>query len=326
MQPSSEQSALRPSLLSQSGLSARPAGLAASRYRGQCRKYASIFELIESCYRVRQSRSPIERQLRGRMQAHLVLRAHSIGRKRARGAAEDRFYGAGEGAAVGKIHLDALREERIGIRVAVFNDLKTVGESKRLRVSDCLGSEVFEADCAAAQADGADILQTQPSVAGRHYIPDRATNQPCSQRRDVETTRNDPLGAHRLFRHQALQAVYAAMCRTPARKRLAAEFGNAPSMAQLVEWRRIGHALEQGKIAEFPANRCTRTWRASSTELDCRNGAACGKAHLHSQLRRPFGMRLHRARTLPVINPDGVSQPRGIEPCQHRQADGGTES
>ena len=92
------------------------------------------------------------------MPAHLVLRAHSIGRKRVRGAAEDRVYGAGDGASVGEIHLDALREERIGIRVAVFNDLQTVSESKRLRISECLGSEVIEADCAAAQADGADIL------------------------------------------------------------------------------------------------------------------------------------------------------------------------
>ena len=203
--------------MSQSGLSARPAGLAASRRRDQCRKHTNIFELIESCYRIPQSRPPIERQRRGRKPARLELRAHSIGRKRARGAAEDRFYRAGKSAAVGKIHLNALREERIGIRVAVFNDLQTVGESERLRISECLGSEVIEPDCAAAQAHGTDILQTEPSVAGRHHIPDRAADQPCSQRRDVETTRNDPLGAHALFRYQALQAVDAAMRRAPAR-------------------------------------------------------------------------------------------------------------
>ena len=132
--------------------------MAASRCRGQCRKYTSIFERIESCCGVPQSRTPIERQLWGRKPAHLELRAHSIGRKRARGAAEDRFYGTGECAAVGEIHLDALREERIGIRVAVFNDLQTVGESERLRISECLGSEIAEDDRAVAQADGADIL------------------------------------------------------------------------------------------------------------------------------------------------------------------------
>jgi hypothetical protein len=81
-----------------------------------------------------------------------------MGRKRARGAAEDRFYGAGKSAAVDKIHHNTLREERIGIRVAVFNDLQTISESERLRIFECLGSEVVKGDRAAAQADGADVL------------------------------------------------------------------------------------------------------------------------------------------------------------------------
>src|SRR5215831_2417198 len=44
--------------------------------------------------------------------------------------------------------------------------------------------------------------------------------------------------------------------------------------------------------------------------------ALCRQGHLIAELRRPFGMRLHRARTLPIINADSVGQPLSIEPGQ----------
>jgi hypothetical protein len=46
--------------------------------------------------------------------------------------------------AVREIYLDAFREQRIGIRVAILNDLQTVGEGERLRIGKCLGSEVLK--------------------------------------------------------------------------------------------------------------------------------------------------------------------------------------
>jgi len=131
----------------------------------------------------------------------------------------------------------------------VNDDLQTVGEGERLRITECLGREVVKAERAAAQADGADILQAEPGVVRRHQLRDRAADQPRGQRPDAETARNEPLAGYVLFPHQALQGVDPAMRGTCARKWLAAEFGDAPGMAELVEWRRVGHTFEQGEIA-----------------------------------------------------------------------------
>ena len=60
--------------------------------------------------------------------------------------------------------------------------------------------------------------------------------------------------------------------------------------------------------------RMLRLYFLQHCKLDRGHRAACGKAHLHSELRRRFGMRLHRARTLPVINSDGVGQSLDIQP------------
>jgi hypothetical protein len=70
-----------------------------------------------------------------------------------------------------------------------LDNLQAVGEGKRLRITECLGGEVVEAERAAAQADGADILQTEPSVTGCHQFRDRAADQTRGQRRDAETAR-----------------------------------------------------------------------------------------------------------------------------------------
>jgi len=191
----------------------------------------------------------IERQPRDCAPAHLKLLAHGIGRERSHGAAEDRVHRSGNSAAPGEIDLDALREERVRIRVVILDDLQAVGEGERLRITECLGGEVVEAERTVAQADGADILQAEPCVVGRHQLRDRAADQPRGQRRDAETARNDPLGGYVLFPHQALQGVDPAMRGTCARKWLAAKFGDAPGMAELVEWRRVGHTFEQGEIA-----------------------------------------------------------------------------
>jgi len=78
--------------------------------------------------------------------------------------------------AVREIYLDALREQRIGIRVTILNDLQTVGEGERLRIGKCLGSEVLKADRATAQTYGADVWQTEPSVIGRHRLRNRAAD------------------------------------------------------------------------------------------------------------------------------------------------------
>ena len=136
----------------------------------------------------------IERQLRDCAPAPLEFPAHGIGCEQARGAAEHRVHRSGNSAAPGEINLDALREERVGIRVVILDDFTT----------ECLGGEVVEADRAAAQADGADILQAEPPVVGGHQLRDRAADQPRDQRRDAETARNDPLGGYALFRHQGL--------------------------------------------------------------------------------------------------------------------------
>ena len=62
----------------------------------------------------------IERQPRGRAPAHLELPAQGIGRERSHGAAEGHVHRSGNSAALGEIDLDALREERIGIRVVIL--------------------------------------------------------------------------------------------------------------------------------------------------------------------------------------------------------------
>jgi len=146
----------------------------------------------------------IERQLRDCAPAPLEFPAHGIGCEQARGAAEHRVHRSGNSAAPGEINLDALRDERVGIRVVILDDVQAVGEGELLRITECLGGEVVEADRAAAQADGADILQAEPPVVGRRQLRDRAADQPRDQRRDAETARNDPLGGYALFRHQGL--------------------------------------------------------------------------------------------------------------------------
>ena len=75
----------------------------------------------------------IERQPRGRAPAHLELPAQGIGRERSHGAAEDRVHRAGNSAALDEIYLDALREQRVGIRVAILDNLQAVGALRENR-------------------------------------------------------------------------------------------------------------------------------------------------------------------------------------------------
>ena len=86
----------------------------------------------------------LERELRDRTPAHFELGARGSGSERARRAAED---------------------------------VKAPGEGQRLRIGECHNGEIVKAHRAAAQADGFDILQTEPSVAGRHRLGHRATDQ-----------------------------------------------------------------------------------------------------------------------------------------------------
>ena len=88
----------------------------------------------------------------------------------------------------------------------------------------------------------------------------------------------------------------------------------------------IGLAVEQSKIAELAGNRRMRPRHAAPGQLDRGHGAACGKTHLHRQLRRSFAVRLHRAGALPVIDPDRVAQLCAIEAGQHRETRGGAQS
>src|SRR5262249_14022192 len=157
--------------------------------------------------------------------AYLELPAHGFRRGRARGTAEDRIHGPGYGAAVRKIDLDTLREEGIGIRIAILNDLQTAREGERLRTRERLRSRGLAAERTQSETYSADILKTEPSVIGCHRLRNRAVDQPRGQRRDSETAPNNPLGGHPVLRDQALQGVDAAMCCAPAGKRLAAEFG-----------------------------------------------------------------------------------------------------
>ena len=116
------------------------------------------------------------------------------------------------------------------------------------------------------------------------------------------------------------------MRRPPAGERLVAELGDPPALAELVERRGIGLAVEQSEIAEIPGNRRMRPRHAAPRQLDRGHRAACGKTHLHRQLRRSFAVRLHRAGALPVIDPDRVAQLCVIEAGQHRETRGGAES
>jgi len=54
-----------------------------------------------------------------------------------------------------------LREERVGIRVVILDNLQAAGEGERLRITKRLGGEVAKAERAAAQADGTDIYCRQ---------------------------------------------------------------------------------------------------------------------------------------------------------------------
>jgi hypothetical protein len=150
--------------------------------------------------------------------------------------------------------------------------------------------------------------------------------RPRRQRRHAKTAGDHPIGGDPVFFHQALQPVDAAMRRTPAGEGLVAELSDAPALAELVERRGIGLAVEQSKIAEIPGNRRMRPRHAAAGQLDRGHRAACGKTDLHRQLRRSFAVRLHRAGALPIIDPDCVAQLCAIEAGQHRETRGGAES
>ena len=75
----------------------------------------------------------IKWQPRGGAPARLELPAQGIGRERSHGAAEDRVHRAGNSAALDEIYLDALREQRVGIRVAILDNLQAVGALRENR-------------------------------------------------------------------------------------------------------------------------------------------------------------------------------------------------
>ena len=68
-----------------------------------------------------------------------------------------------------------------------------------------------------------------------------------------------------------------------------------------------------------------RPRHAAPRQLDRGHRTACGKAHLHRQLRRSFAVRLHRAGALPIIDPDRVAQLLAVEAGQQREARGGAQ-
>ena len=172
---------------------------------------------------------------------------------------------------------------------------------------------------------GCACLMSRPCIAGAHACHSRATHQPRGQWRNPKTASEDPVGGDAVLFQQLLHRVDAAMRRAPRRKRLVAELGNAPDRAEQVERRRIDFTLEEREITELSGDRRARAGHAAARELDCGHRIARRKAHLHRQLRAGFGMRLHRAAALPVINADSVAQPFALQPRQHRQTNRGAE-
>ena len=156
--------------------------------RSQCSQDANILEGFESRYSIPQVDAVLRPQLRNRAPTRLELGAHGISRELARRAAEDCIDRAGDRSAPSEIDLDALRDQRVGIRVAGLDDLKPAGEGERLRIGECRSGEIVKADGPTTQTDGSDILQAEPSVARRHRCRDRATNQPRGQRRNTKST------------------------------------------------------------------------------------------------------------------------------------------
>src|SRR5262249_5473410 len=147
----------------------------------------NILDGFESRYSIPQFDATLRPQLWNPPPARLELGTRAIGRERARRAAEDCIDRARDRAAFSEINLDLLRDQRVGIWVAVLNDLKAAGEGQRLRMCERRSGEIIKADGPAAQADGTDILEAEPSVAGRHRLRHRTINQPRGQRRDTKT-------------------------------------------------------------------------------------------------------------------------------------------
>src|SRR6266700_3605750 len=96
------------------------------------------------------------------------------------------------------------------------------------------------------------------------------------------------------------------MRRAARGKRLVAQFANPPDPAEIVERRWVGGAVEEGEIAESPADRRTRAGHAALRQLDCGDCGTRGKAHLHRQLRARLLMRLHRDRKSTRLNSSHV--------------------
>src|SRR5205814_6489455 len=129
---------------------------------------ANVAESLEREHRVPQSRALIRRKARHGIPAVDEFGASGFGRQWPFGAAEDRGYRDRDGSAFRKIDFDALRYERVGVRVAVLDNGQPAGQPQGVRIGECRRGEIAEPDIAMAQADGPDLLQAQPGVAGGH--------------------------------------------------------------------------------------------------------------------------------------------------------------